>query len=133
MCLPLSPTNLAINAITSSQITLSWADNSSNESGFRIERCTDNSCSRHANVYRYRPEYKYCIYLSRAQLQHCRVLQILKCRKRQVRSLEIFHATFTVADALSVSATAHLIPATIIDLGEYSFPVIISPPFEKGE
>jgi len=47
---PASPTNLAINAITSSQITLSWTDNSSNESGFTIERCQGTGCSNFAQI-----------------------------------------------------------------------------------
>ena len=47
---PPSPTNLAINAITSSQITLSWTDNSGNESGFKIERCSGSACSNFAQI-----------------------------------------------------------------------------------
>ena len=35
---PAAPTNLAAAAISASQINLVWTDNSSNESGFRIER-----------------------------------------------------------------------------------------------
>ncbi|SNT20679.1 fibronectin type 3 domain-containing protein [Anaerovirgula multivorans] len=36
------PTNLTIDSISSSRITISWKDNSSNERGFRIERKIDN-------------------------------------------------------------------------------------------
>ncbi len=35
------PSNLAATAVNSSQINLSWADNSSNETGFAIDRATD--------------------------------------------------------------------------------------------
>jgi hypothetical protein len=35
---PVAPSNLAATAISSSQINLSWTDNSSDEDGFRIER-----------------------------------------------------------------------------------------------
>jgi len=35
---PLAPTNLTANASSTSQINLSWTDNSSNETGFKIER-----------------------------------------------------------------------------------------------
>jgi fibronectin type 3 domain-containing protein len=36
--LPAAPSNLTATAVSTSQVNLSWADNSSNESGFRIER-----------------------------------------------------------------------------------------------
>ncbi len=38
---PLIPGNLTANAVSSSKINLSWADNSANESSFRIERSTN--------------------------------------------------------------------------------------------
>jgi len=37
-----APTNLTASAISSSQINLGWNDNSTNETGFKIERSTDN-------------------------------------------------------------------------------------------
>ncbi len=40
--LPSAPTNLTANAVSSSQIQLNWVDNSGDESGFKIERSTDN-------------------------------------------------------------------------------------------
>ena len=36
--LPIEPTNLAGNSVSSTQINLYWADNSTNENGFKIER-----------------------------------------------------------------------------------------------
>jgi hypothetical protein len=41
--LPAAPSNLTATAASSSQINLSWTDNSNNETGFRIERSTDGS------------------------------------------------------------------------------------------
>lgn len=40
---PSAPSGLAATAISSSQINLSWTDNSNNETGFRIERGTSSS------------------------------------------------------------------------------------------
>jgi hypothetical protein len=42
---PAAPTNLTGSAVSASQINLSWTDNSNNEQGFRIERCTGNNCT----------------------------------------------------------------------------------------
>ncbi|MFC1569977.1 fibronectin type III domain-containing protein, partial [bacterium] len=42
---PDAPSNLIVTVFSSSQIDLSWQDNSDNEDGFRIERMTDNSGS----------------------------------------------------------------------------------------
>jgi len=33
-----------------SQINLSWSDNSNNEDGFSIERCTGNNCTNFAQI-----------------------------------------------------------------------------------
>jgi calcineurin-like phosphoesterase family protein/purple acid phosphatase-like protein/fibronectin type III domain protein len=40
---PAAPNGLTASAISSSQINLTWADNSSNEDGFKIERSTDGT------------------------------------------------------------------------------------------
>jgi hypothetical protein len=40
---PLPPTNLTATAVSSSQINLSWTDNSNSETGFKVERSTDGT------------------------------------------------------------------------------------------
>jgi hypothetical protein len=45
---PQAPSNLTATATSSSQITLAWIDNSSDEQGFRIERCTGSQCTNFA-------------------------------------------------------------------------------------
>jgi len=47
---PAAPTNLTAIAISSSQINLSWTDNATNETGFRIERKTTGGFSQIATV-----------------------------------------------------------------------------------
>lgn len=47
---PASPTDLTANAVSKSQIDLAWADNSNNEDGFRVERCTGSACTGFAQV-----------------------------------------------------------------------------------
>ena len=43
--IPADPSSLTAGAVSSSQINLSWQDNASNESGFKIERYTSSSGS----------------------------------------------------------------------------------------
>src|SRR5437879_4982668 len=40
---PAAPTNLVANAISGSQISLSWSDTSDNEAGFKLERSTNGT------------------------------------------------------------------------------------------
>ena len=47
---PAPPTNLATVVVSSSQINLTWTDNATNESGFRIERCTGTGCTSFAEI-----------------------------------------------------------------------------------
>ena len=47
---PAAPSNLTATAVSSTQINLSWTDNSSNETGFKIERCQGNSCTNFAQI-----------------------------------------------------------------------------------
>lgn len=48
--IPSAPTNLTASAVSRSQINLSWADTATNESGFKIERCTGATCSNFAQI-----------------------------------------------------------------------------------
>jgi titin len=41
---------LSGNAISPTQINLRWTDNSNNETGFQVERCTGNNCSNFAQI-----------------------------------------------------------------------------------
>jgi len=47
---PAAPGNLTATAVSSSQINISWADNSSDETGFKIERCQGSGCSNFAQI-----------------------------------------------------------------------------------
>ena len=49
---PKAPTNLSAAAISPSQINLAWTDNSDNETGFAIERCTGSGCSNFSEIAR---------------------------------------------------------------------------------
>ncbi|KAF0217901.1 MAG: fibronectin I domain-containing [Geobacteraceae bacterium] len=43
-----SPTNLTVNWKSETQLDLSWNDANNDETGFKIERCTDEACCRDA-------------------------------------------------------------------------------------
>ena len=47
---PGAPSNLAATAASASQINLSWTDNSSDETGFEIERCQGAGCTNFAPI-----------------------------------------------------------------------------------
>jgi len=47
---PNAPSNLVANGVSSTQINLSWTDNSSDETVFKIERCTGNNCTNFAEI-----------------------------------------------------------------------------------
>jgi hypothetical protein len=48
--LPAAPSALTAAAISSTRINLAWTDNSSNESGFKIERCKNPNCTNFAQI-----------------------------------------------------------------------------------
>jgi len=48
--LPSAPSNLTAGAASRSQIDLTWTDNASNESGFKIERCAGTTCTSFAPI-----------------------------------------------------------------------------------
>jgi len=47
---PTAPGSLTAKAVSRSQINLSWADNSNNEDGFKIERCQGSSCTNFVQI-----------------------------------------------------------------------------------
>lgn len=47
---PNAPSNLTGTAVSRTQINLAWADNSNNETGFRLERCQNATCTNFAQV-----------------------------------------------------------------------------------
>ncbi|HWS87565.1 MAG TPA: fibronectin type III domain-containing protein [Pyrinomonadaceae bacterium] len=42
---PAAPSNLTASALPGGQVSLSWADNSANETGFEVERCAGAGCT----------------------------------------------------------------------------------------
>jgi len=48
--LPSAPSNLTATALSRSQINLTWTEAASNESGFKIERCTGATCSNFVQI-----------------------------------------------------------------------------------
>jgi fibronectin type 3 domain-containing protein len=47
---PSAPSNLSASAVSTSQINLSWADNSNNETGFKIERATNSTFTQNLTL-----------------------------------------------------------------------------------
>ena len=47
---PAAPGSLVARAVSRTRITLSWTDNSGNEAGFRIERCTGAGCANFTQI-----------------------------------------------------------------------------------
>jgi C1A family cysteine protease/predicted secreted protein len=47
---PAAPSGLTAQAVSTSQINLAWSDNSTDETGFKIERCTGAGCNDFAQI-----------------------------------------------------------------------------------
>ncbi len=47
---PEAPTNLTATAVSRTQINLSWTDKSTNETGFKIERCKGSTCTNFKQI-----------------------------------------------------------------------------------
>ncbi|MCC6857945.1 MAG: fibronectin type III domain-containing protein, partial [Bryobacterales bacterium] len=47
---PAAPSGLSATAISSNQVNLAWTDNSNNEDGFRVQRCTGAGCTDFSTV-----------------------------------------------------------------------------------
>ncbi len=47
---PAAPTSLVATVVSSAQINLAWSDNSSDETGFKIERCSGVSCTNFTQI-----------------------------------------------------------------------------------
>lgn len=47
---PAAPSNLTATAVSTTRIDLAWADNSTNEDGFKIERCKGSTCANFAQI-----------------------------------------------------------------------------------
>jgi FtsP/CotA-like multicopper oxidase with cupredoxin domain len=47
---PAAPSTLAANAVSPTQVNLTWADNASNETGFDIQRCTGSGCTNFVRI-----------------------------------------------------------------------------------
>jgi hypothetical protein len=47
---PVAPSNLTANPESATEIVLNWNDNSTNETGFKIESCQDTDCTNFVQI-----------------------------------------------------------------------------------
>ncbi|QTR50333.1 fibronectin type III domain-containing protein [Candidatus Thiothrix anitrata] len=47
---PVTPSDLSVSTLSGTRINISWTDNSDDETGFELERCSGNGCSGFAKV-----------------------------------------------------------------------------------
>ncbi|HYH08865.1 MAG TPA: metallophosphoesterase [Thermoanaerobaculia bacterium] len=47
---PAAPSNLTASAASTTQVHLAWTDNATNETGYRVERCSGASCTSFAEI-----------------------------------------------------------------------------------
>jgi hypothetical protein len=47
---PNAPSNLRVTSVANRRISLAWDDNSTNETGFKLERCTGATCTNFAQI-----------------------------------------------------------------------------------
>jgi len=47
---PAAPSNLSATPFNATEIDLTWTDNSNNEAGFKIERCTGSGCNNFVQI-----------------------------------------------------------------------------------
>jgi hypothetical protein len=50
LTVPAAPSHLTATAASSSQVNLAWTDHATNETGFKIERCTGAGCTTFAQI-----------------------------------------------------------------------------------
>jgi predicted phage tail protein len=48
--IPAAPTNLVATTASKNQINLSWTDNASNETGYKVERCKGSTCTNFSQI-----------------------------------------------------------------------------------
>lgn len=46
----MAPSNLAVASVATTQVTLRWTDNTSDETGFKVERCQGTSCTNYTQL-----------------------------------------------------------------------------------
>ncbi|MCE7989771.1 MAG: hypothetical protein DYG89_52160 [Caldilinea sp. CFX5] len=47
---PMAPTNVQVASVATTQVTLRWTDNTSDETGFKVERCQGTGCTNFVQI-----------------------------------------------------------------------------------